>query len=415
MLSSTPAEATPRRDAFEDLAICGGRPAFAEPRHVGRPNVGDRARLLERLDDLLDRRWLTNDGPYVKEFEQRIGELAEAEHCIAVSSGTMGLQLAARALGVSGQVIVPSFTFVATVHALTWIGLEPVFCDVDPRTHTMDPADLSRAMTPNTGGIVGVHVWGHPCDIERVSEFARAHELPLVFDAAHALGCSYRGRAVGSFGNAEVFSFHATKVVNAGEGGAITTNDGDLARRLRLMRNFGFAEYDTVIELGTNAKMSELAAAMGLSSLDSVDEFLATNRRNYFRYRDELDGVPGISLMEYDETERHNYHYVVVEVADGAAAELRRDDLIAVLHAENVLARRYFHPGCHRLDAYRDHDGVPVTGLPATEHLASRVLVLPTGTAIDESDVATICSIVRVAAENVGDVRRRVADPAVRV
>ena len=413
MLSSKPAEATTRRDAFDDLAICGGQPAFAEPRHVGRPNVGDRARLFERLNDLLDRRWLTNDGPYVKEFEQRIGQLVGAEHCIAVSSGTMGLQLATRALGVSGQVIVPSFTFVATVHALTWLGLEPVFCDVDPLTHTMDPDDLARALTANTGGIVGVHLWGHPCDIERVSGFARAHELPLVFDAAHALGCSYRGRPVGSFGNAEVFSFHATKVVNAGEGGAITTNDEELARRLRLMRNFGFAEYDTVIELGTNAKMSELSAAMGLSSLDSLDEFLATNRRNYLRYRDELADVPAIRLMQHDETERHNHHYVVVEVADGA--ELRRDDLVAVLHAENVLARRYFHPGCHRLDAYRTHDGVPVTGLPVTEDLASRILVLPTGTAIDESDVATICSIVRVAAEYAGDVRRRVADAAVRV
>jgi dTDP-4-amino-4,6-dideoxygalactose transaminase len=415
MLSSKSAEAAPRRDAFEDLAICGGRPAFAEPRHVGRPNVGDRAGLLERLDDLLDRRWLTNDGPYVKEFERRIGELAEAEHCIAVSSGTMGLQLAARALDISGQVIVPSFTFVATVHALTWLGLEPVFCDVDPGTHTIDPDDLARALTPNTGGIVGVHVWGHPCDIERVSKFARAHELPLVFDAAHGLGCSYRGRAVGSFGNAEVFSFHATKVVSAGEGGAITTNDAKLAHRLRLMRNFGFADYDTVIELGTNAKMSELSAAMGLTSLDSLDEFLVTNRRNYLRYRDELGDVPGISLMAHDEAERHNYHYVVLEVAPGAAAEVWRDDLVAVLHAENVLARRYFHPGCHRLDAYRDHEGVPLAGLPATEDLTSRVLVLPTGTAINESDVATICSIVCVAAENAGDVRRRLADPAVQV
>jgi dTDP-4-amino-4,6-dideoxygalactose transaminase len=167
-----------------------------------------------------------------------------------------------------------------------------------------------------------------------------------------------------------------------------------------------------VIELGTNAKMSELSAAMGLTSLDSLDEFLVSNRRNYLQYRDELEDVPGICLMGYDETERHNYHYVVAEVANDGAAEVLRDDLVAVLHAENVLARRYFHPGCHRLDVYRDHDGVPMAGLPATEDLTARTVVLPTGTSIDESDVATICSIVRVVAENAGDIRRRLADSA---
>jgi dTDP-4-amino-4,6-dideoxygalactose transaminase len=214
---------------------------------------------------------------------------------------------------------------------------------------------------------------------------------------------------VGGLGDAEVFSFHATKVASAAEGGAITTNDAELASRLRLMRNFGFADYDTVVELGINAKMSELSAAMGLTSLDGLDQFVALNKRNYLRYERGLRDVPGISLMSYDDTERHNYQYVVAELMDDAPQELRRDDLVAVLHAENVLARRYFYPGCHRLDAYRARPDTHPVELPATEDLASRVITLPTGTSTDEADIETICSILRVAANDPASLRSRLA------
>jgi dTDP-4-amino-4,6-dideoxygalactose transaminase len=342
MLSSKPAEVepAPRRESLDDLAIFGGAPVFGEPRHVGRPNLGDPRRMVEHVGEIFARGWLTNDGPLVKEFEGRVADLAGVEHCVAVSSATVGLQLVARALGFSGEVVVPSFTFIATVHALTWLGFTPVFCDIDRRTHTIDPAALSRVVTPRTSGIVAVHLWGRPCDIDRITDIAAAHGLPLVFDAAHALGCSHRGVPIGGFGDAEVFSFHATKFVNAAEGGAVTTNDGELARRLRLMRNFGFVEYDTVVELGTNAKMSELSAAMGLTSLDAFDVFITANRRNYRCYQRELDDVPGVSLIRYDDAERHNHQYVVLEVTPEAAQKPSRDDLVAVLHAENVLARR---------------------------------------------------------------------------
>jgi dTDP-4-amino-4,6-dideoxygalactose transaminase len=208
-----------------------------------------------------------------------------------------------------------------------------------------------------------------------------------------------------------VFSFHATKVASAGEGGAVTTDDADLAARLRLLRNFGFVHYDTVVGLGTNGKMSELAAAMGLTSLDSLDEFVAVNRHNHKQYARELDGVPGVSLLLYDEAESHNYHYVVLEVfsgdGSGPAAERWRDELVAVLHAENVLARRYFNPGCHRTAPYRDEARTRNAALPTTEDLSARVLVLPTGTAIGEADVKSICSIIRLAAENAAALHAR--------
>ena len=394
------------REALEDLAIFGGPPAFEEPLHVGAPNLGDRARLLELVGDVYDRRWLTNDGPLVKDFERRVAELTGAEHCVAVASGTIGLQLAAHALELSGEVIVPSFTFVATAHSLAWLGLKPVFCDIDPQTHTLDPDALADLVTPETTGIVGVHLWGRPCEIDAVTRFARERGLRVIFDAAHAIGCSFRGKTIGRFGDAEVFSFHATKVVNAAEGGAVTTNDGDLADRLRLLRNYAFVGYDTVVDIGMNAKMSELSAAMGITSFDALDEFVAVNRRNYLCYGAELGDVPGVSVREYPEGERHNYQYVVVEITGDAQAGIVRDDLVSILHAENVLARRYFYPGCHQLDPYRLAEP---TRLPATEDVATRVLVLPTGTAIHQEDITAICGILRLALANPTAIRRQLA------
>lgn len=394
--------ARPRRDTLDDLAVFGGTQAFAEPRHVGRPNIGDRARLSGLIEGVLDRKWLTNDGPLVDEFEARVAEIAGVSHCIAVSSATVGLQLVARALGLTGEVIVPSFTFIGTAHAMSWVGLKPVFCEIDEATHTLDPVAVEAAITPATSAILGVHLWGGPCAVDELADIASRHGLKLFFDAAHALGCTYSGRAMGGLGEASVFSFHATKVASAAEGGAITTNDSGLARRLRSMRNFGFAGYDNVTELGTNAKMSELCAAVGICSLESLDEFLEANRRNYECYRRDLEGVAGVRLMPRAAGERHNDHYVVVEVL-GDQPRRHRDDIVTALHAENILARRYFYPGCHRLEPYRG-GGVK---LPRTESVAARVITLPTGTSVSEEDVAVICSVVRVAAGDAGELRRR--------
>ena len=216
---------------LDEMAVFGGAPAFAEKLHVGRPNIGDRDRLLERINDMLDRRWLTNNGVYVQEFERRVAEILGVKHCIAMCNGTVALEIAIRALGLKGEVIVPSFTFVATAHALQWQEITPVFCDIDPPTHTLDPARVEELITPRTTGIIGVHVWGRPCDVERVGGDRPSARSQLLFDAAHAFGCSHHGRMIGGFGDAEVFSFHATKFFNTFEGGAVVTNDDDLATR----------------------------------------------------------------------------------------------------------------------------------------------------------------------------------------
>jgi dTDP-4-amino-4,6-dideoxygalactose transaminase len=383
------------KETLSDLAIFGGETAFSNKLYVGRPNIGNRDSLLARFNDMLDRRWLTNSGPFVQEFERKIADLIGVKHCVAMCNATVGLEIAIRATGLTGEVIVPSMTFIATAHALQWQEITPVFCDIDPQTHTLDPERVEAMITPRTTGIIGVHLWGRPCNIEALAEIAQRRNLKLLYDAAHAFGCSYQGQMIGNFGDAEVFSFHATKFFNAMEGGAVVTNNDELAARMQLMKNFGFSDYDEVISIGTNAKMNEMAAAMGLTSLESMDEFIAVNYRNYREYQRELAGIPGLGLITYNETERYNFQYIVLEV-DEAITGVSRDQFVDILWAENVIARRYFYPGCHRMEPYRS--SFPFAGLvvPETEKLVQRVLVLPTGTAVGPAEIGQICQMIRL-------------------
>jgi dTDP-4-amino-4,6-dideoxygalactose transaminase len=391
---------------LDDLAIFGGPPAFVAPLHVGRPNIGNRERLLQRIQDILDNQWLTNGGPYVQEFERRVADFVGVKHCIAMCNATVALEIAIRALRLSGEVVVPSFTFIATAHALQWQEITPVFCDIDPETHTLDPRQVEMMITPRTTGIIGVHLWGNACDVDALAAIARRRNLRILFDAAHAFGCSYQGRMIGNFGDAEVLSFHATKFLNTFEGGAVVTNNDDLAAKMRLMKNFGFVGYDDVAYIGTNGKMSEVSAAMGLTGLDSLAETLAINLRNYKKYSDELSGVPGIRLLPYDETEKHNYQYIVLEVNE-ELTQISRDQILKILRAENVLARRYFYPGCHRMEPYRSF--FPHAGLllPETNELVKKVLVLPTGMSIDPVAIQVLCQLIQLAIEHNLEVRDR--------
>jgi dTDP-4-amino-4,6-dideoxygalactose transaminase len=379
--------------SLDDLAIFGGPSTFAESLCVGRPNIGRREDFLARVKDMLDRRWLTNDGPYVREFQQVLERNLGVAHCVAVANATVGLGLVARALGLTGEVILPAFTFAATAHALQWHGIEPVFADSDPQTHNLDPAHAERLITSRTTGILGVHVWGRPCAVEELTALARRRNLTLLFDAGHAFACSHKGRMIGNFGRAEVFSFHATKFVHSFEGGAIATNDPALAALLKRTRNFGFGGYDEVTDLGINAKMSEAAAAMGLTMQESLHEIVKVNKEHYEIYRSRLGQVPGLQVIDFAPHESANYQYVVVEI-DEAAAGLSRNALHKTLWAEGVLARRYFYPGCHRMEPYRSLPRYRGIRLPVTEQLADRVLCLPTGTAVTTADVEMVCWLI---------------------
>jgi dTDP-4-amino-4,6-dideoxygalactose transaminase len=360
--------------------------------------------MLRRVNEIFDGRWFTNNGPLVQEFEQRIAEHVGVKHCVAMCNATIALEIAIRALGLHGEVIVPAYTFIATAHALQWQGITPVFADMDPATHNIAPETIDRLITPRITGIIGVHVWGRPCDTEAIESIAQKHQIKVMYDAAHAFGCSHRGRMIGSFGLCEVFSFHATKFINSFEGGAVVTDNDDIAAKMRLMRNFGFAGYDKVIYPGTNGKMTEICAAMGLTSFEAMEVIVAANRRNYEAYREGLSGLPGISLKEFDSSERQNYQYIVVKV-DETRAMLNRDELVAVLQAQNVLARKYFWPGCHRMEPYKSFVPDAHRLLPHTEKLAAQIMVLPTGTAISEADVMLVCGIVRSAVARADDVR----------
>jgi len=381
----------------QDLAINGAAPAFEQPLHVGRPNIGSRKTFQKYVEDIFDRGWLTNDGPLVQEFERRVADYHGVKHCIAMCNGTVALEIAIRALGLEGEVIIPSYTFIATAHALHWQTITPVFADIDPVTHTLDPDEVRRMITARTTGIIGVHLWGRPAQVDALQAVADEHGLKLMFDAAHAFGCSHKGKMIGNFGACEVLSFHATKFLNTFEGGAVLSNDDELAETMRLMRNFGFSGMDNVIHPGTNGKMIEIAAAMGLVNMDIIEDVVEVNRCNYLAYCEALYGLPGIALLSYDDTERNNYQYVIMEV--GEESTVNRDQIVQALRAENILARKYFWPGCHNMSPYRElfpHAGLL---LPKTQHVADRVVILPTGTAMDENKIRAVVSVIRVLME----------------
>jgi len=381
------------KDGTGQLAIFGGKPTFPKPLHVGVPNLGDRERLYSRIESILNRRVLTNRGPLVMEFEERIADLVGVRHCVAMSNGTVALEIVTRALGFEHEVITPSMTFVATAHALQWQRITPVFCDITPGGHHLDPARIKDLVTPRTSGVLPVNVWGRPGNIDTILSVARQYDLPVVFDSAHAFGCSYKGKMIGGFGNAEVFSFHATKFINSFEGGAVVTDDAELAETVRLMQNFGFEGRDTVVHVGINGKMTEIEAAMGLTSLESMDAFVEHNRQNYYAYKEGLHRVPGVELIEYDEKERCNFQYIVIEL-DERITSVTCPQMLDILGSENIDARRYFYPGCHRMEPYRSY--FPNAGmlLPNTENLLGKVLTLPTGTSVSVEQVAKVTALI---------------------
>lgn len=361
---------------------------------VGTPNIGNQEVFLSRTVDALKRRWLSNNGKYAQEFESAVSSFLGVKHGIAMCNATVGLEIAIRALGLSGEVIVPSFTFIATAHSLQWQEITPVFCDIDPETHNLNPTKVEALITPRTTAVMGVHLWGRACEVEALQKIADKHGIKLLFDAAHAFGCSHYGKMIGGFGNAEVFSFHATKFINSFEGGMVTTNDDALALQLRRVTNFGFSGYDQVDSIGTNGKMNEISAAMGLTNLESIDEFIAVNRAHHHRYQELLAGLPGLSVMSYSGTDRNNYQYVVVEI-ESELAGISRDLLVSRLHEKGIIARRYFHPGCHRMEPYRTLYPDAGTNLPETERLTQRLFCLPTGSALSEQDVERVCQDIR--------------------
>lgn len=392
------------KNSISELHIFGGLQEFESPLHVGRPNIGDRDFFLSQVNDILDTKWLTNNGPKVNEIEKKIADFVGAKNAIAISNGTVALELLIRAANIKGEVIVPSFTFVACAHAFQWQEIKPVFCDIDLKTHNIAPEEIEKHITPNTTAIMGVHLWGRPCEIEKLQKLADQYNLKLLFDASHAFGCSYNGTMIGNFGIGEVFSFHATKFFNTLEGGAVVTNDDELANKIRLMKNFGFQGYDNVTYIGTNGKMNEISAAMGLTSFDSIDKFISKNKENYEYYKSKFTETDGIDLIDYNHKEKNNFQYIACEI-DEDKFGLSRNQLIEILLSENILARKYFYPGIHRMEPYKSYYPYSSQFLKNTEYLADRIISFPTGTAVDRDIIEKITNLVSFVHHNSDEIK----------
>ena len=354
------------------------------------PSLDD---FLPYLQDIWDRKWLTNNGHYHQELEKALCEYLKVPYISLFTNGTLPLMCALQALRITGEVITTPFSFVATTHSLWWNGIKPVFVDIDPDTCNIDPAKIEAAITPRTTAIMPVHVYGKPCDTERIQEIADKYGLKVIYDAAHAFGVEVDGRSILEAGDMSTLSFHATKVYNTIEGGALVCHDEKVKRRIDYLKNFGFAGETTIVAPGINGKMDEIRSAYGLLNLKRVDGAIAARWRVAMRYREALRNVPGIRVMEDMPGFRHNYSYFPVFV-DAEKYGMTRDELYFKLKEENVLGRRYFYPLISEFSTYRGLDSARMENLPVATRVANSVVCLPMYHSLDGEDVDRILKLI---------------------
>jgi dTDP-4-amino-4,6-dideoxygalactose transaminase len=378
----------------DEPAIAGGRPAFPDGLRLVRPSIPDREKVSGALTRILDTGILTN-GPYVSELERLASDYLGVSHCVAVSSCTAGLMLVLKASGLTGEVVLPSFTFAATAHAVAWNGLRPVFADIDARSLTLDPEAALKASGIRTSAILATHTFGTPCQASALMDAADLNGIKLFFDAAHAFGSSYHGMQVGRFGHAEVFSLSPTKVLVAGEGGIISTNDDVLAERCRIGRDYANpGDYDCLF-VGLNARMSEIHAAIAILSLEGLDERVRRRNEIASLYCEDLSDVRGISFPEVPAEYRSTFKDFTILI-DAEEFGMGAEELGRVLAAEGIETRRYYSPPVHRMKAYRFAG--PQNDLPVTDRVSSQVLTLPLASdMIDEEIRGVARSIERIA------------------
>lgn len=399
------------KKSVADLALFGAAQAFASTLPVGQINLPSQKDFVAAFEGIFSRRWYTNYGPLEQELEARLCEFLGVKNIILMTNATIGLAIAALALGLpkGGKVIVPSFTFAASAESLSWVGLQPLFCEVDPHTHSISAKSIRPHLAKKgVCAVLGVHLWGRGCDIENIEPLAAEHGLKVFYDSAHAIGCTYKGKTIGQFGACEVFSMHATKVLSAGEGGFVATNDDELAEIIRNMRSSYGHRKKVEIPVYCNGRFSEAQAAMALMSLNDFEKNCQNNKRRYELYKKLLAGVPGLDLYSFDKSERQNYQYVVLEV-DEAAFGLNRDQLVKLLAAENVAARKYFVPGIHRSIPYKEMYPEYVEALPLTDELCTRVMQVPSGQIVQDSDIQIIAELIHFIQRNASEIKKRLS------
>lgn len=365
---------------------------FDHPIYVTQPFLPNLEDFCTGLKEIWDNKWLTNNGPVLQRYTKEISEYLGTDNVCLFNNGTLALQIGLQGMGISGEVITTPFTFVATTHALYWNKIRPVFVDIEPDYYTLDPEKVEAAITPWTTAILAVHVYGHPCQLDALTDIARRHNLKLIYDAAHAFGVKVNGTSIANFGDMSMFSFHATKLYHSIEGGLLTFNDPGMKQTFDYLKNFGFKNETEVVMPGTNAKMNEFQALMGEMVLQHIPEIISKRKRIYLLYHELLRKVSGVRLPKaLPDGVAYNYAYMPIEVDENEFG-INRDQLYETLKYYNIFARRYFYPllndfACYQSIAIND----PLT---TARKVATQIMTLPIFTDLTESDVERICQII---------------------
>ena len=364
------------------------------PIYVTQPALPPLEEFIELLKQIWDKKILTNNGHFHRQFEKELAEYLGVKYISVFSNGTLALMTALQALRITGEVITTPFSFVATTHSLWWNNIKPVFADIEPDFFNLDPEKVEAAITPQTTAIMPVHVYGNPCNMEHFERIADTYGLRLIYDAAHAFGVKKNDKSILNFGDLSVLSFHATKVFNTIEGGAIVCHDEKTKQRIDYLKNFGFANETTVIAPGINAKMNEVQAAYGLLQLKYIDENIAKRKDIADLYRKNLTNTPGLRFLNDIEGINHSYSYFPILI-DASVFGKTRDELYEELKQNNIFSRRYFYPLISQFPSYRGLTSANPENLPVAEKVAQQIICLPIYPNLGCTDIETITQIIR--------------------
>jgi dTDP-4-amino-4,6-dideoxygalactose transaminase len=345
------------------------------------------------LQKIWENKWLTNGGPFHQQLEKELTDYLGIPYISVFANGTLALLTALQALDIQGEVITTPFSFVATAHSLLWNGIKPVFVDIEPDTFNLDPQKIEAAITPQTTAIMPVHVYGNPCNHDAIKAIADKHHLKLIYDAAHTFGVKQKGVSIANYGDLSILSFHATKVYNTFEGGAIVCHTREMKQRIDDLKNFGFRDEVTVIAPGINAKMNEIQAAFGILQLKYIDQLIAKRKVIAETYRSALRGIAGIRILEDSDSVTHNYSYFPIIINDDYG--MSRDEIYDFFKANEIYARRYFYPLISQFPMYNNLESAKPENLAIAENISKRVLCLPIYPDLELSDVVKIITILK--------------------
>jgi dTDP-4-amino-4,6-dideoxygalactose transaminase len=389
-----------------DFAFFGEAPEFERPLPIGQLYFPSWDRYEAAFRGIFERQYYTNQGPLTDQLEEKLQNFLGVKHVICVANATIGLMMAAEAMHLTGRVILPAFTFIASAQSLSWTGLKPVFCDIDPSTQQLAVNQVASLIDSDVSAIMGVNLWGGSCNPRELSDLAAANGIDLYFDSAHAFGCKVDDIRIGNFGQMEVFSFHATKILSATEGGCISTNDDYLAARLRNIRSSYGAGHPVEVTKTSNGRMSEAQAAIALMSLEDFSANQKNNQMLFRHYEKHIEHIPGLRVVEPSGVSFSNYQYMVC-IVDESRFGISRDQLLALVKAENINARRYFYPGAHRTVPYAEQFPGYVNQLPNTDQICASCIQLPIGALVSLEAVKRICDVLSRIQRNAAVIRER--------